>query len=298
MKEGEWHSFILLKEATLAGDEACYILLDLQSTRYILPARFYRHYQWKPGETITCRVDKINCTGRIFLEPKHPVYEEGKTYPFEFLREEKREEVTGERVSGWVFKDALGKESYSPVDTAAKPPRPGCSIECRVERIKKGMLYLKHSHSLQPADRLLPHEWYPFRISGFTKNEEGDVLWILEDSWGFKHLLKKKHFPFINAGLGEVLRLQAVKRDFEGHWVLEPRHPVYSEGETHFFNIIEFRHSTENHALISEIKVQDCFQNEILVELPEGKAMMGFESSIQLKVTELRKGRPVLCFPD
>jgi hypothetical protein len=91
-KEGQRFSFVITNKLVLPGtDEANLILLGPDRKKYLLAEQYYENYHLKIGQTIVCTIDKINCSGKIFLEPDHPYYKIGERYDFLVLRLAERE---------------------------------------------------------------------------------------------------------------------------------------------------------------------------------------------------------------
>ncbi len=85
LSEGEWFPFIIHNLVKLQDDEWYYVLQDVNGLKHFMYAKYYENYGFKPGDEISCKIDRINCTGRIYLEPKHPYYSVGEMYDFELL---------------------------------------------------------------------------------------------------------------------------------------------------------------------------------------------------------------------
>ena len=83
--EGNWFPFRVHNCVQLQDGEYYYVLQDINGLKHFLPAEFYENYGFTIGDAILCRIDRINCTGRIYLEPKHPHYSEGEIYHFEVI---------------------------------------------------------------------------------------------------------------------------------------------------------------------------------------------------------------------
>ena len=62
-----------------------YILEDPNGVKHFIEAETYTSYGIEIGKELKCQVAKINCTGRILLEPIHPIYIEGLTYDFNVI---------------------------------------------------------------------------------------------------------------------------------------------------------------------------------------------------------------------
>jgi hypothetical protein len=82
LEEGNNYSFKYVKLATLSDNNEYMILEDQFGIRHTIPYDYYRKYNMVLDSMIECKVEKINCTGRVFLEPKHPVYKEGEEFIF------------------------------------------------------------------------------------------------------------------------------------------------------------------------------------------------------------------------
>ena len=80
--EGNSYIVKVLKLVTLQDSENYFIVEDPFNLRHFIPAKPYEKYGIRIGSEINCYVDHINCTGRVFLEPDHPVYRIGEKYSF------------------------------------------------------------------------------------------------------------------------------------------------------------------------------------------------------------------------
>ena len=97
LKEGRRYNFNVEKIISL-NDIDYYVLSGPDKRKYLLDIEDYTSYNIKPGVQLDCRVDKINCQGEIFLEPRHPYYEEGKSYSFNVNNYEDRVNKSGSKV--------------------------------------------------------------------------------------------------------------------------------------------------------------------------------------------------------
>lgn len=92
LDEGNSYLFRVHALVTLQDERAYLILEDPYHIKHLLPSWLYTNYKIEPGQTIKCIVDKINCTGRVYLEPEHPVYSIGCVYDFPLLSVQKHEQ--------------------------------------------------------------------------------------------------------------------------------------------------------------------------------------------------------------
>jgi hypothetical protein len=140
--EGEYYTFTLLKSISLGPDEEYYVMREPNGFKLLMPKKFYTRYGFDSGQQIICRVDKINCIGRVFLEPKHPYYVEGEKYNFDVIAVERYVDKGQGRAQNFVVRDVLGHEWQVPATSESLDKKQNASISCLVQRIKKGRLYL------------------------------------------------------------------------------------------------------------------------------------------------------------
>ncbi len=92
LDEGKTYLFGVLGLVMLQDERAYLILEDPYHIKHLLPSWLYTNYNIEQGQTIKCLVDKINCTGRVYLEPEHPVYSIGCVYIFPLRSVQKHEQ--------------------------------------------------------------------------------------------------------------------------------------------------------------------------------------------------------------
>jgi|YNPMSStandDraft_1061717.scaffolds.fasta_scaffold00154_31 hypothetical protein len=89
LEEGKEYSFFVEKILSLP-DGNYFVLEDEWNRKYLLPQKYYTNYPIKVGKNIICYVNKINCNGKIFLEPQHPIYKINETDYFTLTKLEQR----------------------------------------------------------------------------------------------------------------------------------------------------------------------------------------------------------------
>ncbi|MFN8134554.1 MAG: hypothetical protein U0Z17_04750 [Bacteroidales bacterium] len=103
-----------------------------------MPAENFQGYGIHPGDEISCKIDKINCTGRIYLEPRHPYYSEGKIYDFEIVKISNS--VIGSMV---VVKEIGGNHLEILLESRMEEVLKAKNwVRCRVNSIKKAPYFL------------------------------------------------------------------------------------------------------------------------------------------------------------
>lgn len=105
LEQGKQYAFYFQKKVLLPDNLWYYVLIDPFGNKHLLPHEYYSHYNLKTGNTYLCKVDKINCLGRIFIEPPHPVFEEGKSYAFKYSKTISKKHKSGNIYSYHVFVD-------------------------------------------------------------------------------------------------------------------------------------------------------------------------------------------------
>ncbi len=296
-KEGQRFPFVISNKLVLPGtDEANFILLGPDNKKYLLPEQYYENYHLKIGQTITCTIDKINCSGKIFLEPEHPYYKIGERYDFLVLRLAEQENFLGKtQLIAWV-RDLHGLEWSCPIDKA-EDIEPGYSyLACRVERIKKGELILSLPAMTNRFTTLKAGLIYTFRLID-VKTFENEQYYVLKDTIGNLHRLPVS--LYVNYGFrpGQNIDALVVRYMPNGECIIEPLHPFYRIGEKYAFSFAGMQKTVDVFGRVEAvIKVNDIYGQEIKVKpQPWQTEMDSFNPlSIHCLVQNFRKGRPVL----
>lgn len=296
-KEGQRFPFVIVNKLTLPGtDEVNFILLGPDQKKYLLPEESYQNYHLKTGQTITCTIDKINCSGKIFLEPDHPYYKIGERYDFLVMRIAEQENFLGSpQLMAWV-RDLHGLEWPCPVDKA-EGIEPGYSyLACRVDRIRKAELQLSLPAMTSRFWVLKAGNTYTFKLTDI-KTFEGKEFYILKDHLGNFHRLPLEFYKDYKYRINQEIQARVVKYNASGECLIEPDHPFYKTGQEYDFGFVRLEKSVDVFGRIEAvILVEDIFGNEVKVrpeswqiELAEYKP-----DKITCRVDRFRKGRPVL----
>jgi len=139
--EGKWFPFKIHNLVQLQDDEWYYILRDINGLKHFLPAEYYDSYGLKPGDEINCKIDRINCTGRIYLEPEHPFYKEGKIYNFDVISSpdfDQEKILLVREISGKTIEVGVPDNLNIYLNTKKM-------VQCLVKAIKKGKPLLEIS---------------------------------------------------------------------------------------------------------------------------------------------------------
>jgi hypothetical protein len=134
LAEGMWYPFRIHNHMQLQDGLWYYVLEDINGLKHFMPAGYYSNYSLKAGDKISCRIDRINCTGRIFLEPKHPLYKEGESYSFELLSYSKADNLTVFFVKDF-YGNSIEVQQCGISESVSEAKK---KVKCKVLSIKKG----------------------------------------------------------------------------------------------------------------------------------------------------------------
>lgn len=141
--EAEWHPFRVIKTLVIPGEDE-YLLVESRScNRLLIPARHYQNYGIEANTWIQCRVDRINCSGRIFLEPEHPFYKTGNTYTFRIIERFDTIDRKGRSATRYLVKGDWSHE----VNASLKYDEPlpeGILFSGNLIQIRKSVLIMNH----------------------------------------------------------------------------------------------------------------------------------------------------------
>jgi hypothetical protein len=139
--EGETYPFQFIRIVPLSDNMNYMLMEDPYGIRHLVPYDYYIQYDLVTGSMINCRVDKINCTGRVFLEPEHPHYKIGTKGNFKLLRIEKSQ--NDEKIYCLIIQDIFGNEVIMEVNDEIQEDLQNRQINCLVEGIKRGVPVLR-----------------------------------------------------------------------------------------------------------------------------------------------------------
>lgn len=294
LTEGKTYPFLYLKNIALEPGNEYMVMQEPRGYKILVPFGFYKEYGFQTGQTILCRVDKINCNGRMFLEPQHPTYEEGKLYNFELLCKGHIIGITGEDEWYFMVRDVLGqnrKVHTGQKDLWKNPPK---SINCLIQRIKKGKLFLipegeEYAHPGLEKDKV-----YPFEVVDEKRHpDDGHTYFILKDPGGNKHLLKTKYYRAYGIKKGSKINCRADKFTSGGYFFLEPEHPCYRPGDTYELPVSRMEELVFTDGFRQKVVIlKDCLGEEVKVHIDDSQAkILKDVDHLQAKVVRIRKSR-------
>jgi hypothetical protein len=145
--EGEWHQFLVVKKLEIPEEKSYYLLESKMGNRLLMTAEHYENYGIKAGDTLNCHVDKINCSGKIYLEPENPYYKVGQIHQFEVLGKKEIADQKGRIKTQYFIRGTNNLEGYAELTERKDIPGTG-KIKARINKIRKGILILSKLHTI------------------------------------------------------------------------------------------------------------------------------------------------------
>lgn len=291
LKEGAEYDFTICKTTTLPNSqEVFYVLADPFGTKHLLKADYYQAYQFYQGQKIRCRVDKINCSGKRFLEPEHPIYQVGQEYLFR-IQSVDYSQPTGKGVPAIVL-DQLGQQANAVINRRYANQSTQ-SVPLKLIRIKKGKLYLADA-TISGSDRSLDQgASYLFEITAKEQLADAETYFLLRDPYDEMHFLPARYYGGYGLQIGKTVSCRVVKFSSKGFYLLEPEHPCYQLGKRYFFRFLrseKLPQTTGNS--VCKLVLEDCLGRELISFLaPEQLPPGGFKKPIQGRVDKIKKGK-------
>jgi len=295
-KEGQNIRFKIKKHIELSETEKYFVLEDEFGRKQLLKSEFYENYKFKIGQDLNCRVDHINCSGKIFLEPEHPYYNEGKIYDFIIEKTEVSKNRLGDNVLLISFRDKTGNTASCLIEnTDIQDYKTGQKISCKLERIKKGKVYLSPAYKKTEAN-FKRGEYYKFKISDIKTLKDGFKYYILSDENKKKYLLKHELYRHHNFSTGQIIECTIIKYSSKGYYIPEPKHPYYEIGKEYDFEFLKQEKDIKGNITDNfDISVKDIFGDEVKFISEKSLLKNGSEPDfIRCKVTGIKKGKPLL----
>ncbi len=149
-KQGEleinrYYPFLFVKTTDMPDGIEYYIIEDIFGNRHLMEKAPYEQYGFILGEKAEIRIDKINCKGKVFFEPKHPRHSLGSTVEVAFIKHSSEFDKFQEEIPVLMVKDPDGNiASVKPTnDNQLKPDFKPEFLKCEVHKISKGRLILR-----------------------------------------------------------------------------------------------------------------------------------------------------------
>lgn len=251
--EGESHLFKIAGYTEIPDtNDSFFILENKFGGKHLLKAWPFKHYKLEIGSEVICRIDKINCSGKIFLEPENPFYKSGEVYDFEVIRISSQTNSVGETENTIIVKDRFEHENSCPLPENITSDQIAEKIKCKVVRIKKGQLFLIHAETENTRKLLQIGEKYNFTVHEI-KDLNRVKVYILHDDFGNSYSLKLDMYKHYNLCIGRQIECTVTKFGSDGQLKIEPNHPHYKIGKIYPFKFL--RVDNDPDLLDKELKI-------------------------------------------
>ena len=293
LQEGQNYLFKLEGLIELPDGKLFHRLSDPNDIKHLLPAEPYDKFGLESKEEIICHVDKINCSGKIFLEPEHPFYKINKEYLFPVIGFEEIENSENRLETEIILKEKTGKKVRVPADWFPKVKKIGEEIWCRVGRIKKGELMLTtvsdfdNTHFLKPGSQIILKVSEIFTLSGELE------FFVLRDAKRNNYFLRKKFYWEYDLKKDQDIFCRVMQQNEE--IFLEPKHPNYDLRKYYDFKVLRedfIEDYPEKNVPV--VVVSDVFDKEYFLRKDQLDLSKIKEGSLNCLVAEIIKGRLVL----
>ena len=291
-RPGNKYTFTVVKEYSAGEQDDFWVLESPFKTRHLLKKTLYPNFSFKKGDEIICRIDKINCSGRIFLEPENPFYREGCYYDFIFSHKDFITNTIGEKQEIIIFKGRSGEMAVLSLKDGIINLNPGDTVTAGVLRIKKGVLILVRN--IEEEYKYL-HS-YPFRVQGEGLNHKKDPVIILGGENGRKCSVQKDNYKYYGIKAGNLLTCTITGFNIDGSCIPEPEHPYLKAGRCYKFQWLRKEFLDKPAHDIREIHiVRDYKGNEQAVAPVNDELMASFrKKDSSFIIIRFHKGKLVL----
>lgn len=285
VEEGKEYLFRIEKETTTPDKKTYWVLSGPGDKRFLLPSGYYKGYGLEPGKEITCRIDRINCSGQIFLEPRHPCYEEGKKYPFRVISTAKATNENGDGLANVVVEDILGNKITLEWSDKEEAPVNGKEIYLRIERIYKGRPVFAPKNRRGDSGKYRSGKYYDFNVLRTRKGPDDELYYIVSDRKGATHSLPVKYYEHYNIKPGTNFRGRIIKYS-SGGGIIEPKSPFYKPGTFIRLKVLNVYPEPGQGEVTLELSDKHGFVHYIKSDKPPLK------DYIRGKIIRIKKGKP------
>lgn len=288
-EEGIWYSFSISGIVDIPDKGEYYILLHATGRKMLLRTDYYVKYNFVIGQFIQCRVDKVNCTGQVFLEPIHPYYNEGQVYSFEIVRTFSDKDA----LYNLTVLDFYGNNIDVFVSNSEEIVEKS-TIQLKVKHVKKGIPILieLRDQNVELIETSVKEIKLIVKDIKCFNSEDYFVL-----SNGTQHSkIKVKHYQKYGFGIGDEILCDIIAKESNNHLVIEPKNPWYRIGGIYEFENVKTEEFVDLEGKISHVAVVfDKGGNKCGVPIADDHvARIKGLNRINCKVVGFRKGRPHL----
>lgn len=294
LEEGKYYSFTITGSVLLPDGHDCFILTDINKVKHLLYKEYYKNYKLELNQVVRCRIDKINCAGKIYIEPEHPYYKLGERYSFVFDHYVDVRSNHGDYERLAILKNGYAEDIWLAADDTDSPLKKGEQVSAIVERIKKGRVYISLGTSINDYTGMEAGKRYRFTLSHLVNSGSRMASYVMRDDHGKEFRIRKKFYSTSGFNKGDLITCELVETDHQVF--LEPLHPFYEVGFIYDFRII-------GEAMVQEYPDQEAeayllenkFGKDIILkkkDIPSGKVK---GEMVKCTVTAIKKSQVFLA---
>ena len=295
-KEGETRIFSLFNSIEISGEEY-FVLIDEFGKKHLLEANPYKLYQLEIGNEIECRIDKINCAGKIFLEPLNPFYKEGGAYSFEVQELVALTNSFGqEERHCWVL-DSTKKKHRVWLPKDFPEPRMGALLELQVAQIRKGEFLLVLPQFALNNSCFASGSTHSFTIIDVCTLVGQKEFYVVIDRNMNTHFLRAKFFDGYGFEIGKSFHGTIVKHVKIGSYYIEPDRPYVQVGNEYLFSFVKedvYYHASGLEEEVWVVRDQQGHNAYLFYDAPPNDSFK--ENKIPAFVERIFKGKLYLRF--
>lgn len=277
----------LKKHIEITETEHYWVAETADGQRFLIDYFQYAHYGFGVGQNIQVRVDKINCSGKVFIEPDHPVYERERIYMFPIDAVLSQSDNYISLIVRDVFDNKIPVQYHaSGADDFPK------EIELLVIGLRKGLPVLLDP-LLKEQTPFKENEIYSFLVVDKIKMDQEEYF-QLEDEFHRIHLLPARFYEKYPIEIGKPLECYIVSIEQNAELKLEPLHPVFHLGHELDLNFVGEYHGDEyigqRHKLflLRDDEGNDFFMS---VRFMEGREI---PKRLRCRIEKMKKGQPLV----
>lgn len=290
--EGRFYDFFYLEDVAFPDGSRKMKLKDPNHFIHFLDHKNFEKYNLTPGQTIKIHIDKINCTGEMFIEPEHPYYKPGEAYLFDIV------DISKSISKSLIWLEDKFKNKVSiPLSKELENYRIGDLIKCRVEKIKSGKLLLFPLEHLSDIKHLEPGKTYQFDVIAEEIYADKHGFFLLEHKHGWRARIRRKYYAAYGLMPGRSVQCQLIKH--KETCLLEPLHPGLREGGIYPF-LISKKIFLEPYGKGKTpfLVLNNPYGKEIYMEAGQYNKSLQINDQVHCRVTKIFRGKIEVVLAD
>jgi len=282
LNEGDLIKLKIIGETKTPKGEPVFIAKHIDR-KFLLSKNLFTEDIPELNQSIDCYVDKVNCSGQIFIEPISERMLIGKTLLFNVINKDNVYDSLGNKKSLFHLKQKDGYQatyiSYNTISTN--------ELSCRVIEIKKSKLIIEpnnfptiYKYNQQIQVQIIDVE----QIDGLGN------CYLAKDTESRIHPILVEKYAHYQLEIGNRIDCQILGFDKKHNLKLEPKNPVYEIGTEYEFKTLRLEDTSD--AAGNQLKiliVQDQLSMEAsIVQLPQSYKMT---PTVMAQVYRISNGR-------